>query len=145
MNITIAQEIHNRVGRIASVATFFYARYGSNYRMTDDSPKSAWDLYNQIMAEQMEIAKLLDNSALVNPYIRWEKWWEQRDVMNIGLVNELDTEALRLIERISYLDALGKFTEGEQTVQSIQEALAGLLHPIARQNVVQSMPLAEAV
>lgn len=133
MNIKTAKKIHKQVAQLAEVATTFYAHYGSNYRMTEDSPSNAWDLYQEFMMRQAHIADLLSNRAVATPYIRWERWWENRDVMNIGLVNELGTEALRLVERVSYLTATGKTTTYEFSVEAIEQTIAGLLHPMTRQ------------
>jgi len=135
MDVKTAQQIAGCVAKIAELATTFCATYGKDYRVSDDSPAHAWALYRQLMATQTQIASLLDSQALANPNIRWEHWWQKRDVINIGLVNELAMETIRLIERAAYLDALKQ----EQAVDradepSLLEAnIAGLLHPAVRQ------------
>jgi hypothetical protein len=147
MNVNRAQEIAGRVAKLAVIATTFAARYGRDYRMTSESPAEAWNLYHQCMAEQAQIAQLLDRKSLANAYVRWGKWWECRDMINTGLVNEMATEAFRLVEHAAYLDALGSDVRREDGLRVIQEVIAGLLHPSTRQDdLAQSdSALAEAV
>lgn len=147
MNVNRAQEIAGRVARLAAIATTFSARFGRDYRMTTESPAAAWDLYHQCMAEQAQIAQLLDRMSLTNAYVRWGKWWESRDMINTGLVNEMATEAFRLVEHAAYLDALGSDVRREDGLRVIQEVIAGLLHPTIRQkHLAQSeSTLAQAV
>jgi len=147
MNVKRAQEIAGRVARLAAIATTFCARYGRDYRLTDESPAAAWELYQQLMTEQTQIAQLLDTSSLANAYVRWGKWWESRDVINTGLVNEMANEAFRLVEHAAYLDALGADKRREDGLRVIQEMIAGLLHPVARQQGIERSghALAEAV
>ncbi|MEL7434915.1 MAG: hypothetical protein AAFN11_13300 [Chloroflexota bacterium] len=133
MNVQSAKKIHKRVAQLAETATIFYAKFGANYQMTEDSPARAWELYKDFMTRQAQIASLLSNRAIANPYVRWERWWENRDVMNIALVNELGTEALRLVERVSYLHATNQPTANELSIEALEQSIAGLLHPITRQ------------
>lgn len=132
MNVVKAQKIAQHVAKIAELATSFHARFGTNFRLNEESPAQAWEMYRSFMAEQAQIAALLDLDALAKPYYRWEKWWERRDVMNTGLVNELATEAIRLVERAAYIEAVGE-AASEDAMRVIQEGIAGLLHPMTRQ------------
>jgi hypothetical protein len=136
MNRQKAQQIASRVTKIAEIATTFYAHYGSDYRMTEDSPPRAWELYRRFMNEQASVASLLDARALQKPFIRYEKWWERRDVINPGLVNEMAAEALRLVEQTAYLSAIKGNPEDAVGLLGIQEALAGMLHPATRRQDV---------
>ena len=99
MNTKDAQTIAKHVAKIAGVAAAFYASYGGDYKINEDSPAQAQDLYRKLMARQAKIAKLLDAEAVINAHVRWEAWWERRDVMSIALVNHLSSETFRLIER----------------------------------------------
>jgi hypothetical protein len=130
MNIKQAHKIAKHVAKIAEVAATFYAQYGSDYKMTENSPKPAWELYREFMARQAKIVKLLDETAIHQAHVRWEPWWERRDVMNIALVNHLSSETFRLIERAAYLDALRE--DSQASLIGIQETIAGLLHPKTR-------------
>jgi hypothetical protein len=133
MNTNRAYKIHCAIANIAALASSYNARYGSNTRINDKSPADAVEIYNRFMEEQANIAILLDVKAVNAPYLRWEKWWESRDVMNIGLVNELAAAALRLVEHIACIEAMGKNPDTEASVCSLQESIAGMLHPQARQ------------
>jgi hypothetical protein len=139
MNITRARKIHCAIASIAELASSYNARYGSNTRITENSPAAVLEIHNRFMAEQANIAALLDDKPVHAPYLRWEKWWESRDVMNIGLVNELATAALRLVEHIACLEAMGKNPDNEASVCSLQETIAGLLHPAARQQGIENL------
>ncbi len=136
MNRKNAQQIANRITKIAEIATTFYAYYGSDYRMSEDSSPRAWQLYRKFMNEQASVASLLDGRALQKPFIRYEKWWERRDVINPGLVNEMAAEALRLVEKTAYLNAVEGSTENAIGLLGIQESLAGMLHPTTRRQDV---------
>lgn len=133
MNIETAKKIHKRVAQLAEIATTFYAKFGANYQMTEDSPVQAWELYRVFMTRQAQIASMLSNRAVANPYVRWERWWESRDVMNIALVNEMGNNALRLVERVSYMEATNQPTANEMSIEALEQSIAGLLHPITRQ------------
>jgi hypothetical protein len=133
MNIVRARKIHCTIASIAELASSYNARFGTQNRINDNSPAEAVEIFNQFMAEQANIARLLDAKPLSAPYLRWEKWWESRDVMNIGLVNELAAAALRLVEHLACLEAMGKNPDTEASVCSLQEAIAGMLHPQARE------------
>lgn len=130
MNIKSAHKIAKQVAKIAEVAAAFYAQYGSDYKMTENSPASAWDLYREFMARQAKIVNLLDENAVNQAHVRWEAWWKRRDVINIALVNHLSSETFRLIERAAYLDALHE--DSQSSLMGIQETIAGLLHPTTR-------------
>jgi hypothetical protein len=132
MNTQNAQKIAKQIGKIAEVASTFYALYGSDYKLKETSPKQAWELYNEFMTRQSKVANLLDANAVENAHIRWEAWWERRDVINIALVNHLSSEAFRLIERAAILEARGEVTA--DSMRRIQETIAGLLHPSVRSN-----------
>lgn len=136
MTIQNAEKIAQHVTRIAQIATKFYAHFGSDYRMSEDSPALAWDLYREFMNEQARVASLLDSRALDKPFIRYEKWWERRDVINPGLVNEMASETLRLVEHEAYLDAIGENPDESISLLGIQESLAGMLHPATRRQDV---------
>lgn len=139
MNINRARKIHCAIASIAELASSYNATYGSNTRITENSSADAQNIYQRFMAEQANIASLLDTKPVNTPYLRWEKWWESRDVMNIGLVNELASAALRLVEHIACLEAMGKNPDTEASVCSLQETIAGLLHPIARQQALENL------
>lgn len=137
MKIQHAHQIAEHISKIAEIASTFYARYGSDYRLDDNSPAEAWALYRRFMNEQAEVASLLDTDALDKPFIRYERWWERRDVITSGLVNELAAEALRLIENSAYLTATGG-DSNSRSLRNIQEAIAGLLHPATRRHNIDT-------
>ena len=130
MNTRNAQAIVQHVAEIAEVASAFYANYGKDYKMSADSPAEAWKMYRKFMELQAEVASLLDVEAIRNAHVRWEPWWERRDVINIALVNHLSSETFRLIERAAYLNARG--VDATHSMRGIQETIAGLLHPTTR-------------
>jgi hypothetical protein len=130
MNVKNAHKIAKHVAKIAEVAAAFHAQYGSDYKINENSPASAWDLYNKFMERQAKIVKLLDEEAVHQAHVRWEAWWERRDVISIALVNHLSSETFRLIERAAYLNA--KSEESQNSLLGIQETIAGLLHPRTR-------------
>lgn len=131
MNINNARRIHCAIAKLAEIAAFYQARFGNHQRITADTPAEAVELYKAFMSEQSNLASLLDNKALSAPYTRWEKWWEHRAVMSIALVNEMSEATLRLLEHIAYLEAMGKNPDNEASVCSLQETIAGMLHPQA--------------
>lgn len=137
MNVSIAQQISSRVSKIAELSAIFNAKYGCNYRLNPESPTEAWDLYHQLMAEQAQIASLLDNEAVSKPYVRFERWWERRDVINTALVNEMASETIRLVERAAYLMAVEHDQNAQSSLRVIQEGIAGLLHPATRQQAIE--------
>lgn len=136
MNVNKAKKIAHRVAKIAELSSTFYAHYGSSYRLSDDSPPEAWELYRQIMAEQATIASLLDTRALENPYVRYEAWWQRRDVINPALVNELATETMLLVERAAYQAVRMDAATQTDSMYVLQEGIAGFLHPATRQKAV---------
>ena len=130
MNVKNAHKIAKQVAKIAEVVAAFHAQYGSDYKINENSPASAWDLYHEFMKRQAKIVKLLDAEAVNQAHVRWERWWERRDVISIALVNHLSSETFRLIERAAYLNA--KSEESQTSLLGIQETIAGLLHPQIR-------------
>jgi hypothetical protein len=145
MNITTAQRIMMHVASLATVAMTFQAKFGRDYRLNADSTPLAWELYRQMMAEQTNIANLLETSALENPYSRYGKWWERRDVIDSALLNELSAEALTLLERSAYLAATDQNTVNAPSLVIVQQSIAGMLHPATRQTSVADVrPVQEA-
>jgi hypothetical protein len=122
MNIKSARKIAKHVAKIAEVSAAFQAKYGCDYKMTENSPAEAWELYNAFVALQDKIAILLDAEAVNKAHVRWEAWWERRDVINVALVNHLSGETWREAAPTSLL--------------GIQETIAGLLHPATRHKAV---------
>jgi hypothetical protein len=146
MNITIAQRIVMHITSIATLSATFQAKYGRDYRLTNDSPAVAWELYRQFMAEQVQIVSLLEPLALENPYSRYGKWWERRDVIDNGLLNELTSNAMTLVERCAHLEAIGHSTENAPSLIIVQQSIAGMLHPATRQtNITEATPIKEAI
>jgi hypothetical protein len=82
------------------------------------------------MNEQTEIARLLDVEALQKPNIRYGAWWEESDIMNTAMVNQLAADVFSLIGRCAYLNVQ---SEPPHTELILQQSIAGLLHPTARQ------------
>lgn len=137
MTIEQARRISERVSSIAELSAVFFARHGSSYRMGSDTPAQSWELYREFMAQQARIASLLDHEALLNPNVRYERWWERRDVINPALVNELSAEATRLLERCAYLQ--GRNDEAaHESLLAIQQTIAGLLHPMTRMSGIST-------
>jgi hypothetical protein len=130
MNIKSARKIAKHVAKIAEVAAAFHAKYGCDYKMTENSPTEAWDMYREFMTLQDKIVALLDAEAVNKAHVRWEAWWERRDVISVALVNQLSGEVFRLIERAAYLDA--RQEAAPTSLLGIQETIAGLLHPTTR-------------
>jgi hypothetical protein len=132
MNIATTHRIMMHVSNIAALAATFQAKYGRDYRLNNDSPAQAWELYRQLMAEQTNIAAELETIALESPYSRYGKWWERRDVIDSGLLNELSAEAMTLVERCAYLNAMEQSTENAPSLVIVQQSIAGMLHPATR-------------
>lgn len=140
MNTAAARDIVCRVAYLAELAAMFTATYGTNYRLTDDSPREAWDLYRSVMALQTEIAGLLEPEALQTPYSRYGEWWKRMDVIDSALVNELASEGFNLIGRCAYLTVHEK-TRWTHSDLVLQRSIAGLLHPAARQAQLEKAEL----
>ncbi len=136
MNLHTAREISTQITRMAEAVTRYYANFPPHYRLTEESPAEAWKMYQEFMQRQAKIAMLLDRDPVATPFTRWERWWERCDVMRIALVNELAQEGMRLVERAAYLEAIGQDPRQEQGLRSIQEAIAGMLHPTTRQQAL---------
>ena len=132
MNINTAHRIVAHVANLTALASTFQAKFGRDYRLTGDSPAEAWELYRSIMAEQANIADLLETTALQTPYSRYGQWWERRDVIDQAMLNELAANAMSLVERCAYLAAEGRSTVNAPVLLIVQQAIAGLLHPAAR-------------
>lgn len=131
MNVTAARELAQHVACLAEQVATFNALYGAHYHISENSPRQAWELYQQIMACQAEIAGKLDQDALQNPYSRYGEWWKRRDVIDSAMVNELASEVFSLIGRCAYLAAHENPSSfGSDLV--LQRSIAGLLHPATR-------------
>lgn len=137
MTIQAAQQLSIHVSKLVELTTIFNIHYGRDYRLTEASPIEAWDLYRLIMAEQAQIANLLSPNALAVPFVRYEAWWEHRDVINTALVSELAQEALRLVSLLAALTATDSLIKRPDYVRTTQETIAGLLHPAVRQQALQ--------
>lgn len=131
MNVAQAKEIALRIAQLAELSATFNATYGHHYHLSEQSPAEGWELYRQIMTEQTEIAHLLDEEALKNPYSRYGEWWKRADVMDCAMVKELASEAFNLIGRCAYL-AVNDATRWAHTDLVLQRSIAGMLHPATR-------------
>jgi hypothetical protein len=144
MNVTAARELAQHVAHLAEQVATFTALYGANYRMSENSPLQAWELYRQIMAVQAEIGGKLDTDALQTPYSRYGEWWKRRDVIDNAMVNELASEVFSLIGRCAYLAANEKSCSfGSDLV--LQRSIAGLLHPATRPVTLESEAMTRKV
>lgn len=138
MNVTAARDLAQHVACLAEQVATFTAVYGAHYRMTENSPLQAWDLYREIMTTQAEIAGKLDVDALLSPYSRYGEWWKRQDVIDNALVNELASEVFSLIGRCAYIAANEKSCSfGSDLV--LQRSIAGLLHPATRSTTSETM------
>lgn len=137
MNTQIAQTIVAHVANIARIASTFHAKFGRDYRLQADSPAQAWELYRQVMAEQANIASLLEAEALNTPYSRYGKWWERRDMIDTGILNQLEEDAMNLVERAAYLQAMEQGTHNAPALLVLQQSIAGILHPATRQTSLE--------
>lgn len=136
MNLQTAREVTKHIARMAETVTTFYAHYPHDYALDETSPARAWKLYQDFMQRQARIAMLLDRDACATPFSRWGRWWEKADVMRLALVHELAHEGMRLVERAAYLQAIGAETRNEDGMRAIQEGIAGMLHPVTRQQAL---------
>lgn len=132
MNINTAQTILNHVGQIARIVGTFQARFGRDYKLSDTTSGMALDLYRQAMAEQAQIASLLEPQALTQAYSRYGKWWDRRDMLDTSMVNALSQEAITLVERCAYVVANGETAENAPSLLIVQQSIAGMLHPSTR-------------
>lgn len=144
MNISQAQRIMMHVANIATIGATYQAKFGRDYRLTPESPAAAWELYRNLMSEQTNIASLLEPAALHTPYSRYGKWWERRDVIDSGLLNELTADAMTLVERCAYLDAMNQSTVNAPSLVIVEQSIAGMLHPATRQTSVSDPRIAQA-
>lgn len=144
MNITKAFQISSHLGNIARINACYSAKYGEA-RISAESDAYANELYSQFMSEQVAIANLLEPAALKSPYNRFQRWWERRDFINSGLLNEMWQATATLIERCAYLEELGQPTENAPTLLVIEQVIAGLLHPATRMTGVEKVEVREAV
>ena len=138
MNIATAHRIMMHISNIAALAATFQAKFGRDYRLNNDSPAQAWELYRQLMAEQTNIATELEPMAVETPYSRYGKWWERRDVIDSGLLNELSAEGMSLVERCAYLNAMEQSTVNAPSLVIVQQSIAGMLHPATRPTSVST-------
>lgn len=139
MNAQTTQSILIHVANIARISSAFHAKFGRDYRLSTDSTAQAWELYRQFMAEQANIASLLDPEALNNPFSRHGKWWERRDMIDTGILNQLEEDAMTLIERCAYLQAIDQCTDNAPALLVVQQSIAGILHPSTRQTSVRDV------
>ena len=136
MEVTTARQIAEITARLAELVATFQARFGTDYRMTPNSPAEAWEMYRAIMAAQTQIANLLDPMALKNAFSRYGQWWERADVMSCIMVKELSMAAFDLIGRCAY-DEQRQSGEVSAADLVIQQSIAGMLHPATRPMGVQ--------
>ncbi len=132
MNTAIARGLAENAARLMDIATRFEVLFGRNYQLKPGSPQEAWDLYQQAYEEQSRIARQLDVEALERPFVRWGQWWERRDMMDTGIINELVAEIFHLISYCACHEA-NSDEHFPVTLRLAQEAIAGILHPAARQ------------
>ncbi len=147
MDIQNAQTLVIHVSNIARIASTFHAKFGRDYRLQSDSPAQAWELYRQLMAEQANVASMLEAEALRTPYSRYGKWWERRDVIDNGILNQLEEDVMNLVERTAYLQAMEQSTLNAPALLVLQQSIAGMLHPATRQTSLGNVsePIQEAV
>lgn len=133
MNSVVAAQIVAGVVRLTELSAVFQAKYGQDYLLKPGSPDEAWKLYRASFEQQAEIARMLDLECLESPFTRYGAWWGRREMVDTGILNELALEAFRLV---SYCASYYSLSEGEAcplTMRLSQEAIAGMLHPAARQ------------
>ncbi len=109
----------------------FQARYGRSYTFNRHSPQDAWALYDKIMDIQSIIANLLDPEALTNAHNPYGKWWENCNIMDTAIAQQIVNEMSHLLTSTAYVEArieAGK-SAGWRAVQMTQCAIAGMLHP----------------
>jgi hypothetical protein len=132
INSKTARQIINDAAHLLEQVAIYQAKYGRSYTVTPMSPEEAKSLTQKIFALQCKIAESLDPEALLNPHYKCGEWWERQEVIDIGVVQELVSEACHLVSCCAYFSADSRGMEGSYAVRSAQSTLAGLLHPATR-------------
>ena len=135
MNARIAREMAAQIANLAELVAVFTAHYGSGYRMTEDSPAHAWELYQRIMTLQTNIANHLGQDALASPkFSRPGEWWKRQDVPDVAIINELAQDVFHLVARCAYHEALAHEAGHTDTAFVLERSIAGILHPTTRKS-----------
>jgi hypothetical protein len=139
MKTITALNIATKVAELTGLCTTFQAKFGKRFEFTSDSPAEAFALHRAIADKQAEIAQLLDHEALIEPAKQPSEWWRWHDAMNIATAGDLAQHANRLISSCAYREAGLHESDSAHAVFAAQVAIAGLLHPNARQKALDAL------
>lgn len=129
MDIKKAHEVVSLAAHLVELTATFQTRFGRDYSLKPGSSSEAWTLYENVAYTQAEIARLLDAEATDSPHHRYGEWWLRRDVMDLGLTQQLLAEAGHLLACCATHDANQQPADFSYGVISSQMAIAGMLHP----------------
>ena len=137
MNMQTAINMSTRIAELIGLCSAFQAKFGSHYTLKPGSSHDAWTQHNAIVNKQAEIALMLDAQALQNPHITLGKWWERTEIPELSTVSRLMDEVTRLIGAGAYCELHQSEVEVSYTVKAAQSVIAGLLHPVAREQAFE--------
>ena len=134
MDIQQAKQLFAHVSELAEVSARYRARYGG-YQLHANRDEDAHRLHDEALSAQTTIARQLDRDALLQP-ARGASWWRECDILPLYVANELAYESMRLIALFGY--TAGDTVPPAAHTRSLQQNIAGRLHPTARQRVIQA-------
>lgn len=129
MNTQLANQIMDDAVRLLNLSAAYHARYGQDSSLRPGSPDDAWQLYNESIALQFRIVRLLDERAVENPHRLHGEWWVRDDVMDTATAQQLLQEVSHLIARCTYFEVNDNRDEWCYAIHVAQNTIAGLLHP----------------
>jgi hypothetical protein len=124
----IARALAGKHAVLIEMVSQFQFQYGRDYRLKPGSPTLAWSLYQEILNQQVAIARLLDAPARENPVFHVQRWWKFQDVMDIGIAFCLGAEINHLLASCACRLAAPE-QELSPVIATSQAIIAGMLHP----------------
>ncbi|MBC8098617.1 MAG: hypothetical protein H7Y11_04185 [Armatimonadetes bacterium] len=131
-------DLAHKVAELTQLCAQFQARFGRYYALKPGSSADAWALYHQILNQQVDIALLLDPQALEQPHDAYDRWWERQDTLDLSVAKVMLQQVGHVIATCAYHekeadDGAVHDTEWSYAVFRAESAIAGMLHPSARQ------------
>jgi hypothetical protein len=129
MRLDTARQLANEIAYLSAYVGLYNARYGGSAASRDIQSVDELQLKRDILDTQARIAALLPVSARQDAFCRYGRWWETCDVMKIGLVEEMASEAFHLINACAYNEASGRGETNTPRMHALQASIAGMLQP----------------
>jgi hypothetical protein len=128
-------ELAGRCVELVALCAGFQARFGRRSSLAATSTSKEWEMHRAILDKQVEIAALLEPGIVGNPGESLNQWWKRQQVIDLGIAEELNKEAARLVACCAYLEA-DDIEQWSYSVHASQAAIASRLHPMARQQAM---------